>query len=259
MLTKYTMRKILFILLFVPTLAFAKATTVVYNITDQHVLSGELSSPSRSIASISKLMAVYTVLIENQPLDETLLVKGKPVTNTRLTAGMQLTRHDLIKLSLIGSDNLATRTLAENFPGGQKAFVDRMNYHAQMLGMKNSRFVEPTGLSPLNNASTQDIVTLTKAVSQFDIVQYAARLPHVTVQSTRGNRTIVITRNSTSTYFGKDGVITIKTGFTKAAGFCITMLVNVNDTLYNITILGATSKAHRQRLIEQSLLTIQST
>jgi D-alanyl-D-alanine endopeptidase (penicillin-binding protein 7) len=254
---KYIMRKILFLLLLAPALAFATPTSLVYNVTNHQVVVGEMFSPAQSIASISKLMAVYTVLNTVQPLSEVLTVTGNPMTNTRVSKGMRLTRYDLIKLSLIGSDNLATRTLAQNYPGGEKAFVKQMNEHAQQLGMHNSRFVEPTGLSPLNNASMQDIVTLTNAVSQYEIVRYAARLPHVTVQTTKGKKTVLITRKSTSSYFGSEGVITIKTGFTRAAGFCITMLVDVNGALYNITVLGARSKAHRQELVERSLRSIR--
>jgi D-alanyl-D-alanine endopeptidase (penicillin-binding protein 7) len=253
------MRKILFLLLLAPVLAFANPTSLVYNVTNHQVVEGELATPAQSIASISKLMTIYTVLNSPQSLDEVLTVTGKPMSNTRLSKGMRLSRHDLIKLSLIGSDNLATRTLAQNYPGGEKAFVNKMNEHAQRLGMYNSRFVEPTGLSPLNNASVQDVVTLTNAASQYDIVRYAARLPHVTVQTTRGKKTVLITRKSTSPYFGSEGVITIKTGFTRAAGFCITMLVDVNGALYNITVLGAHSKAHRQQLVERSLRSIRPT
>ena len=62
-----------------------------------------------------------------------------------------------------------------------------------------------------------------------------------------------VTRNPTTRYFGKEGIITVKTGFTKAAGFCITMLVNANNQLFNITVLGAKTKQERQRLVDNML------
>jgi D-alanyl-D-alanine carboxypeptidase len=53
--------------------------------------------------------------------------------------------------------------------------------------------------------------------------------------------------------FGKEGVITIKTGFTNAAGFCITMLVNCENKLYSLTVLGARTKQERKIIVEKSL------
>ena len=256
------MRNILSILLFIPLFAFATANTVVYNVTDHRVLDGSLDNSQVSIASISKLMTVYTVLKEEQDLNEKLTVEDGRVTNTHIRKGMVLSRIDLINLALISSDNLAAQTLSENFPGGKQNFVRIMNQHAFELGMFHTGFVEPTGLSPMNYSSVNDIVQLTQIVSQFSIVQNAAKSQKVVTETTvvtkKGKKRKVskVQGNPTSRYFGHDGIITIKTGFTNAAGFCITMLVYVHDKLYNITVLGARSSRERQQIVERSLNTI---
>jgi D-alanyl-D-alanine endopeptidase (penicillin-binding protein 7) len=262
------MTKFLIILLFLPLTVFAKANTVVYNITNNQVIAGSLDKNEVSIASISKLMTVYTVLKAEQDLNEKLTVQSKKTPTTKLAKGMRLTRRDLIELALVSSDNIAAITLGENYPGGMTYFVYNMNEHAKQLGMHNTGFVEPTGLSPMNFSSIHDIVLLTQAVSEFKQVQDAARTQKEIKETVEGIKTVkkeknkrkivregskTITAHPTNKYFGHDGVITIKTGFTRAAGFCITMLVQANDKLYNITILGAKTKQEREKLVKSSL------
>jgi D-alanyl-D-alanine carboxypeptidase len=276
------MRKLLLTLLFLPLFAFAEANTVVYNVTNDTVIRGALDHEQVSIASISKLMTVYTVLNANQDLTENLRVVSPRTTNTRLVKGMTLSRLELIKLSLISSDNLAAITLAENYPGGRDMFIQKMNENASLLRMHDTRFVDPTGLSPLNSSSIRDVVTLTKTVSQYDIVKTSAMTPASYVTATK-NRNILKKKNKkkhhikqpkkaslsstvttkihthpTSNYFGHEGIFTIKTGFTNAAGFCITMLVVANEQVYNITVLGARTKKERQRYVEKSLKIINA-
>jgi D-alanyl-D-alanine endopeptidase (penicillin-binding protein 7) len=268
------MRKILISLLFLPLACFAHPNSVVYNVTDDRVVQGSLDCKEVSIASISKLMTIYTVLQADQNLNEKLTVTGNKVNNTKLKKGMILTRRELIDMSLISSDNLAAMTLAEHYPGGMTQFVREMNYHSKQLGMKNTGFVEPTGLSPMNYSTVGDVVQLTRAVSAFAIVQEAAQTHRVITNPKTVNKgykgkskkkskkepikkkSTKLVNNPTSSYFGHDGVITIKTGFTNAAGFCITMLIYANNQLYNITVLGARTKQERDVLVKKSLKAI---
>jgi D-alanyl-D-alanine endopeptidase (penicillin-binding protein 7) len=249
---------ILALFLLLPVFAFSATTKVMYDVTNNRVVGGSLDHDELSIASISKLMTVYTVLKENQDLNEKLTVTGKITPNTKLVKGMVLSRLDLINLALVGSDNLAAQTLAENFVYGYSYFINRMNQHTVELNMLNTRFVEPTGLSPMNYSSINDIILLTKAVYDFDIVKDAAKVKSVTAYTTKGKKQLKITSNSTSTFFGREGIVTIKTGFTKAAGFCITLLVASNNQLYNITVLGAKTSKERQIIVEKFLNTIYS-
>ena len=247
------MRKLLLSLLLSPLMAMATTNTVVYNVSSNQVISGDLIEEKVSIASISKLMTVYTVLMQNQPMNEKLTVKGNKVPNAKISKGMTLTRHDLLKLALVSSDNLAAITLSENYPGGRSNFIADMNHNARDMGMFNSGFVEPTGLSPMNYSTIEDVIKLTNAVSNFEIVQTAAQSNGEVTQYSRGKKTSKLNSNPTIKYFGQQGIVTIKTGFTKAAGFCVTMLVNTNNQLYNITVLGAKTKQEREAIIKNSL------
>jgi len=250
------MTKFLITLLFLPLSAFAYTNSVVYNITNNQVISGSLDDSEVSIASISKLMTVYTILKQEQDLNERLVVDNTRTPTTRLSKGMTLTRLELINLALISSDNKAAVTLSQNFPGGQPYFVYQMNEHTRRLGMIHSGFVEPTGLSPMNYSSIDDIIKLTQAVSQYNLVQEAAKSTKsvaLPTKNKKGKKTTNISGRPTSQYFGKDGIITIKTGFTRAAGFCITILVQANNQLYNITVLGAKSKQEREKIVKNYL------
>lgn len=250
------MTKFLITLLFLPLSVLANTNSVVYNITNNYVVSGSLDDSEVSIASISKLMTIYTVLKQEQDLNERLVVDNTRTSNTRLSKGMTLTRLELINLALISSDNKAAITLSQHFPGGQPYFVYQMNEHTKHLGMIHSGFVEPTGLSPMNYSSIDDIIKLTQAVSQFDLVQEAAKSTKsvaLPTKTKKGKKITNVGGRPTSHYFGKGGIITIKTGFTRAAGFCITILVQANNQLYNITVLGAKSKQEREKIVKKYL------
>ena len=234
------------------------ANVLLVNLTDNSIVQGNQDNYARSsIASISKLMTVYTVVKNNQNLNEVITVQSSLGNHTRLSKGMQLTRIDLVKLSLVHSDNLAAMTLAQNYPGGFDAFIYEMNKNARELGMHNTVFYEPTGLDANNRSTLTDITQLTKAASYYTIFREAASMENVTVTATKGKKTYKIRARPTSTMFGKEGIVTIKTGFTNAAGFCITMLVSKHDKLYNLVILGARSSQERKYLIERSLRSIQ--
>jgi D-alanyl-D-alanine endopeptidase (penicillin-binding protein 7) len=264
------MRKILLTFILFPLITFAKANSVVYDVTNNLVVDGSLTSQEVSIASISKLMTIYTVLYAQQNLEEKITVTGNKLNLTKLNKGMILTRLELINMALISSDNLAARTLAENYPGGISSFVTAMNSHTKSLGMFHSGFVEPTGLSPMNYSTTGDIIQLTKAVSTYTIVQQAAQVhnivtnPEISAKKQKNKskkkpvkepkrKTGTIVNHPTSRYFGYNGLLAIKTGFTNAAGYCITMLVESDNKVYNIVVLGAKTKQEREILIKKSL------
>jgi D-alanyl-D-alanine endopeptidase (penicillin-binding protein 7) len=233
------------------------ASWILINVTDDTIAMDSLGDKKASIASISKLMTVYTVLSADQNLDEILTVQTRLSNHTKLSPGMKLSREDLIRLSLVHSDNVAAQTLAENYPGGYDRFIYAMNVNAKKILMEHTIFHDPTGLDSGNRSTMKDIVFLTNAASQFPLVREAAQSDKVVVSANKNKRTYVINARPTSTFFGKEGIVTIKTGFTNAAGFCITMLINKEDKLYTLVVLGARSSQERKKIIERSLSTIK--
>src|SRR4029079_18836880 len=91
--------------------------------------------------------------------------KGKGAFS-HIPNGTKLTRGDLLRLALMASENLAARTLGRNYPGGLPAFVKTMNVKAKALGMTQSHFDDPSGLSSQNVSNARDLVKLISAASR---------------------------------------------------------------------------------------------
>ena len=95
----------------------------------------------------------------------TLPVSGSGITPAAtaalLTVGTQLTRGELLHLALMSSENRAAHALGRTYTGGLNRFVALMNARAQQLGMHDTRYVEPTGLSSANQSSAQDLAVHT--------------------------------------------------------------------------------------------------
>jgi len=123
------------------------------------------------IASLTKLMTGLVVSDAQLPLDELLTIAQEDVdtekgSRSRLAVGTQLTRGELMHLALMSSENRAAHALGRTYPGGLQRFVGLMNERALMLGMKDSRFVEPTGLSSANRSSAHDLATLVASATR---------------------------------------------------------------------------------------------
>jgi len=235
------------------TTVMANTNVLLLNVTDNSVVQGSIDSSKVSIASISKLMTIHTVLKANQNLNEILTVKSKLRNHTRLVRGMKLSRLDLIKLSLVYSDNLAAVTLSENYPGGREEFMRQMNINSVELKMTSTYFGDPTGLDSDNSSTISDISILTNEVSRYQIIREAAKTENLTVVATKGKKSIKIKVKPTSNFFGHNSMIAIKTGFTNAAGFCITMLLYSNEKVYNLVVLGAHTSKERKKIVEKTL------
>lgn len=180
------------------------------------------------IASITKLMTAMVVLDAGLPLDEPLTIGEEDVdtlkgTSSRLRIGTRLTREDMLLLALMASENRAASALARHYPGGTAAFVAAMNEKAAALGLKDTRFADPTGLTAANVSSARD---LTKMVAA------AARYPLIRALSTTTERTVwangrPLTYRNTNTLVRSPAsgweIALSKTGYIREAGKCLVM------------------------------------
>src|SRR5450432_3507300 len=146
------------------------SSVLIVDQSDSSVLYSRNSDVAAPIASITKLMTALVVLDAKQPLDEPIQITEADRDHpkgafSRLTVGTTLTRGDLMHVALMASENRAAHALGNNFPGGMPAMVAAMNAKAATLGMTNSHFVDPTGLSSQNVASPEDLSKLVIAAS----------------------------------------------------------------------------------------------
>ncbi len=184
------------------------------------------------IASITKLMTALVVAEADLPLDETLRVSLDDVRATsasrahsRLLAGTALSRGDLMHLALMSSDNRAAYALGRTYPGGISAFVSAMNRKARDLGMGDTRYVEPTGLSADNRSSAQDLARLVRAASDYPVIrELSTSLQAVVPVGTGKKQRPVQFRNTNGLVHNPEWDIGLqKTGFISAAGRCVVM------------------------------------
>lgn len=199
------------------------------------------------IASVTKLMTAMVAIDAKQSLDEKLSIVIKDTTEmqgvfSRVRIGSQLSRKDILLITLMSSENRAAASLAHHYTGGHAAFIKAMNAKAQALGMLNSRFVEPTGLSEGNVSSAHDLVLLIKAAQQYPLIRQFSTTEEKTVAFTKPNYTLGF--RNTNALVRKDNwnIQVSKTGFTNSAGHCLVMSTEMNKRPVAFVVLDAFGK-----------------
>jgi D-alanyl-D-alanine endopeptidase (penicillin-binding protein 7) len=190
------------------------------------VLFSKNSQAVLPIASLTKLMTALVVTEAGLPLHEVLTVSQDDVdtekgSSSRLQVGTQLTREEMLHLALMSSENRAAHALGRHYPGGLSAFVAAMNRKAAELGMRDTRYVEPTGLSSRNQSSARDLATLVNAAYEHRIIRELSTSPEYQVSV--GERSLQY-RNTNGLVRSPDWEIGLqKTGYISEAGRCLVM------------------------------------
>ena len=203
-----------------------------------NLIEGSNITEVRSIASITKLMTVIAVIDNNQNMQEKL---GK------------YTREQHIQLALVKSDNNSAKVLCDNFPGGRFECIRYMNEKAQYLGMYRTKFVEPTGLSPMNISTALDLLSLVFESSHYPEIVKASQTAILNIQTGKKTQSF----NNTNPIIGKRHIFIVsKTGTTNAAGGCIVMMVDTDKGRRVVIVLG--SKNGKVRIPEAEYIVSQS-
>jgi D-alanyl-D-alanine endopeptidase (penicillin-binding protein 7) len=200
------------------------------------------------IASITKLMTALVVTEAHLPLDETLTITQEDVdtekgSRSRLRVGTQLTREEMLHLALMSSENRAAHALGRHYPGGLDAFVSAMNAKATLLGMGDTHYVEPTGLSSRNQSSAKDLATLVKAAYEHQIIRDLSTSPEYSVavgkREMQFRTTNALVRNPT----WEIGLQ--KTGYIAEAGRCLVMQAKLAGRQLIMVFLDSAGKYSR--------------
>ncbi|HWT35221.1 MAG TPA: serine hydrolase, partial [Paraburkholderia sp.] len=142
-------------------------SSVAY-VVDQNTSESLFDKNSRAvvpIASITKLMTAMVVLDSKAAMTEQIEVTDEDRdyeknTGSRLSVGSVLSREDMLHIALMASENRAAAALSRYFPGGRPAFMAAMNAKAKQLGMTDTHFENPTGLTSQNVSSARDLVKM---------------------------------------------------------------------------------------------------
>lgn len=216
-----------------------KSTAIlVKDVDTAEILFARHEDEVRPIASIVKLMAALVVLDAGLPMDEPITIDAGDVNvpselPSRLAAGTQLSRADLLHLALASSENSAAHALGRTYPGGMAAFVEAMNARAQALGMKDTRFVEPVGLSNENVSSANDLARLVHAASGNPLIHaYTTDARYSIEGRTFHNTNMLVGRPQWD-------ILASKTGTTREAGDCLVMMVRLGGRNLAMVLLDA--------------------
>jgi serine-type D-Ala-D-Ala endopeptidase (penicillin-binding protein 7) len=203
------------------------------------------------IASLTKLMTGLIINDANLDLDEQLVITSADVdrikrSSSRLRLGTKLTRGQALHLALMSSENRAAHALARTFPGGEAAFVANMNAKASLLGMTDTQYVEPTGLSSENRSSARDLAILVSVAHDRPLLRELSTAESYSVVSGRGR---VQYHNSNGLVKSNDWDIGLqKTGYISEAGRCLVMQTSVAGR--NLIMVFLDSKGKYTRLAD---------
>ncbi|MEF7614099.1 D-alanyl-D-alanine endopeptidase [Aquincola sp. MAHUQ-54] len=200
------------------------------------------------IASITKLMTALVVAEAQLPLDETLTITQDDVdtekhSGSRLAVGTQLTRGEMLHLALMSSENRAAHALGRHYPGGLSAFVSAMNLKAHQLGMNDTRYVEPTGLSSSNQSSAHDLAELVKEASKHDLIRQLSTSPEHQVEV--GSRLLQFRNSNGLVRSGSWDIGLQKTGYISEAGRCLVMQAQFAGRKLIMVLLDSAGKYSR--------------
>lgn len=218
-----------------------------------------------SIASITKLMTAMVTLDADLSMSEEIQVSKDDVdrlkgTGSRIALGTRLTREELLHLALIASENRAASALSRAYPGGRGAFITAMNRKAREIGMRDSRFVDSTGLNSGNSSTAADLAKLVDAAYRYPLIREISTTGSydVTVPGTRMVRVkengkvrkvyhsvqkhLAFTNTNSLTRNEEWEIGVSKTGYINEAGHCLVMQTRIADQPVIIVLLDSVGK-----------------
>jgi D-alanyl-D-alanine endopeptidase (penicillin-binding protein 7) len=244
----------------VDPLALRSNVAYVVDQNSAEVLFEKNANVALPIASLTKLMTGMVVMDTRQDLDEVLRVTDDDVdrhkfSSSRLPVGASMTRRELLHIALMSSENRAAAALGRNYPGGINAFVAAMNAKARQLGMRDTHYVDSSGLSSRNVSSGRDLAKLVMAAHGDPVLREFSTTPNSTVQAS--GRTMHY-RNTNYLVSLPDWNIGLqKTGFINEAGRCLVMQAMIHGRNVVMVFLDSKGKMSRtadagriRRLIE---------
>jgi D-alanyl-D-alanine endopeptidase (penicillin-binding protein 7) len=200
------------------------------------------------IASITKLMTAMVVLDGVPSLQARIGISEDDVdylrgSSSRLPVEADMTRETALLLALMSSENRAAHALARHYPGGMPAFVAAMNAKARSLGMRDTHFEDPTGLSRNNVSTAYDLARMVAAAHRYPLIrEFSTKTAAVVEVSGRlmefGNTNPLVKNASWDL-----GVS--KTGYISEAGKCLVMQARVARKPVVIVLLDSAGKLTR--------------
>jgi D-alanyl-D-alanine endopeptidase (penicillin-binding protein 7) len=223
---------------------YARCAVVIDPLTGQ-VLFGKNADTAAPIASITKLMTAIVFLEQKPDLSRSVEVTREELYgggHTQLRNKELVTLGDLLHMSLMCSDNVATRVLAREAGLSRWEFLAHMNQKADELGLTGTDFVEITGLDERNVSTAADVARLLRAASANDLIHSITTTSVYDFRSDRRPHRVV---NTNRLLHSRYQVLGGKTGFISEAGYCVATWIRAEGHDLIAVVLGAPTNATR--------------
>jgi D-alanyl-D-alanine endopeptidase (penicillin-binding protein 7) len=203
------------------------------------------------MASITKVMTAMTYLDLNHDLEAKLEVYQG--VGGVLLKKQHYTRRELLIAMLVRSDNSAAETLARDHPNGRHAFMTAMNAKAQQLGMSQSYFDDPSGLSQKNVGTALDIMNMLKAATTIEFIRQTSIIQKTEIAAKDRKKPVrIIIQNTNLGLLEEFNTIVLsKTGLTNPAGWCVSLVLEERHRQFILVVLGAPTKDSRKKIVER--------
>lgn len=226
------------------------SSALVLDASTGEVVVDKNSEEVTPIASITKLMTAMVILDRQLDLDERITISRDDIdslkgTRSRLRPGNVLTRGELLLVALMASENRAAAALGRTYPGGLEPFIAAMNAKAAALGMHDSRFVDPTGLSPYNVSSARDLAKLVRAAHDYSVIRDFTTRTRATVRVSERGRPLTYVNTNSLVRGHRWDVGLSKTGYISEAGRCLVMRVRLASRDLIVVLLDSWGRYSR--------------
>lgn len=210
-------------LLLIPLFSFASSSEsyVLYDADDHSVVVSSNSLETRSVASLTKIMTAM-VYIDSGSYNQRLLER-----------------------LLIRSDNAAANKIAKEYQGGYSSFIKAMNVKAESLGLHETFFHDPSGISNFNRSTAREYVEIVLEANKYPLIRQISSTYEKKIEV--GKKKSHTIRNTNSLLKEYDNIVLSKTGFTSKAGRCLALFVENGAKRYVIVILGEASPEKRAK------------
>jgi D-alanyl-D-alanine endopeptidase (penicillin-binding protein 7) len=230
------------------TLALKSSVALVVDQETNEVLFSKNDQAVLPIASLTKLMTGLLVSEARLPMNEIITISQADVdtekgSSSRLQVGTQLSRGELLHLALMSSENRAAHALGRSYPGGMTVFVNLMNTKAHSIGMSDTNYAEPTGLSSKNQSSARDLAKLVKFAYGDPVLRELSTSPGHQVAV--GKRTLQYNNTNRLVKNPAWDIGLQKTGYISEAGQCLVMQTKIAGRKLIMVFLDSTGKLSR--------------
>ena len=230
------------------SLAVYSGSALVIDLSGGDALYQKNASAVAPIASITKLMTAMVVLDSTPNLQAPISITDEDVdylrgSHSRLHVGSVVTRETALLLALMSSENRAAHALARQYPGGMPAFLEAMNFKALALGMKNTHFEDPTGLTSNNVSTAHDLAKMVAAAYRYPLIRELSTTSSATVEVSGREMAYRNTNPLVKNPAWDVGVS--KTGYIHEAGKCLVMQARLADKPVVIVLLDSVGKLTR--------------